>query len=178
MFKPIVYLLRYRYESSNHVPKAYPSNRRIQDGGQLGLGADSNCDRSDVIKLSNRRELDGTVCCLWSGCDDRCGRHRGFSGGGARTRVLAPLSCFANQRRATTARATLDWCLLLEPGATIETVSTQLPFKRPEDMERYLDGLRRAGLSEGQCPLLAEAVEKLRSELAARNILPTERRCR
>jgi len=144
----------------------------------MGLGADSTRGRSDVVKLPNHRELDGAVCCLWSGCDDRCGRHRGVSGGGARTRVLAPLSCFANQRRATTARATLDRCLRLVPGATIETESTQLPFKRPEDMERYLDGLRRAGLSEGQCPLLAEAVEKLRSKPAARNILLTERRCR
>ena len=34
------------------------------------------------------------------------------------------------------------------PNLTVEDTSNQLPWKRPRDMERYLDGLRTAGLPE------------------------------
>ncbi len=50
--------------------------------------------------------------------------------------------------RIEEARAALDQYLRLVPGQTVETIRTQVALKRPEDMERYLDGLRKAGLPE------------------------------
>ena len=38
--------------------------------------------------------------------------------------------------------------LLLMPGMAADDVRKQVPFKRPIDMERYIDGLRKAGLKE------------------------------
>jgi len=61
-------------------------------------------------------------------------------------RLLA--SIYGRVGRTEEARAALDQVLHLVPGQTIETVRSRLPFKRPEDMERYLDGLRKAGLPE------------------------------
>ena len=36
----------------------------------------------------------------------------------------------------------------LEPQASIELYARTEPFKRHDDLERYLDGLRKAGLPE------------------------------
>ena len=44
------------------------------------------------------------------------------------------------------ARAALDQYSRLVPGQTVETVRMQVPFKRPEAMEGFLDGLRKAGM--------------------------------
>ncbi len=38
--------------------------------------------------------------------------------------------------------------LLLMPGMTADDVRKQVPFKRSSDMERYVEGLRKAGLKE------------------------------
>jgi len=38
--------------------------------------------------------------------------------------------------------------LLLMPGMTADDVRKQVPFKRSIDMERYIEGLRKAGLKE------------------------------
>jgi len=38
--------------------------------------------------------------------------------------------------------------LLLMPGMAADDVRKQVPFKRSSDMERYIDGLRKAGLKE------------------------------
>jgi adenylate cyclase len=48
--------------------------------------------------------------------------------------------------RTKEAQAALTQLLLLMPGMTIDDVRKQVPFKDPRDMERYLDGLRKAGL--------------------------------
>jgi adenylate cyclase len=48
--------------------------------------------------------------------------------------------------RIEEAQAALKELLLLMPGMTIEDVRKQVPFKDPVHMERYLDGLRKAGL--------------------------------
>jgi adenylate cyclase len=44
------------------------------------------------------------------------------------------------------AQAALKELLLLMPSMTIDDVRKQVPFKDPNHMERYLDGLRKAGL--------------------------------
>ena len=42
--------------------------------------------------------------------------------------------------------------LALEPGFSVETAITRSPLKRPEDIARYAEGLRRAGLPERAAP--------------------------
>jgi TolB-like protein/Flp pilus assembly protein TadD len=48
--------------------------------------------------------------------------------------------------RIAEAQAALKELLLLMPGMTMDDVRKQVPFKDPSHMERYLDGLRKAGL--------------------------------
>jgi len=62
-------------------------------------------------------------------------------------RLLA--ATYGQLGRTDEARAALDQLQCLVPGQTIAAARSQLPLKRPEDMERYLDGLRKAGLPEG-----------------------------
>jgi len=50
--------------------------------------------------------------------------------------------------RIDEARAALEQLLRLVPGQTVETVRNQFLYKAPENMERYLDGLHKAGLPE------------------------------
>ena len=38
--------------------------------------------------------------------------------------------------------------LKLMPGMTADDVRKQVPFKRTGDMERYIDGLKKAGLEQ------------------------------
>ena len=61
-------------------------------------------------------------------------------------RLLA--SIYGRIGRVDEAQAALDRFSRLVPGQTVESARTQLPFKRPEDLERFLDGLRKAGLPE------------------------------
>ena len=51
-------------------------------------------------------------------------------------------------RRPREAREVLDRLLVLEPGFSIEAAVTRSPLKRPEDIARYAEGLRLAGLRE------------------------------
>jgi TolB-like protein/Tfp pilus assembly protein PilF len=46
------------------------------------------------------------------------------------------------------ARQALDQLLRLMPGMQADDVRRQVPFKKAADMERYLDGLRKAGLAD------------------------------
>ena len=50
--------------------------------------------------------------------------------------------------RMQEAASELKELLLLMPGMTADDVRKQVPFKNPSDMERYIDGLRKAGLSD------------------------------
>jgi adenylate cyclase len=61
-------------------------------------------------------------------------------------RLLA--SSFAHLGREREARQALDQLLRLMPGMKAEDVRRQVPFKHAADMERYLDGLRKAGLAD------------------------------
>jgi adenylate cyclase len=55
---------------------------------------------------------------------------------------------YAHLGRMEEARAALAEFRELEPQASIELLAKALPFKRKEDLERFLDGLRKAGLPE------------------------------
>jgi TolB-like protein/Flp pilus assembly protein TadD len=61
-------------------------------------------------------------------------------------RLLAASS--AQLGRLEEARGALEAALSLVPEATISGLRIQVPFKDPADLERYLDGLRKAGLPE------------------------------
>ena len=50
--------------------------------------------------------------------------------------------------RTQEAASELKELLLLMPGMTAGDVRKQVPFKRPSDMDRYIDGLRKAGLPD------------------------------
>ena len=59
-------------------------------------------------------------------------------------RILA--ASYGQLGRMQEAQTGLKELLVLMPGMTIDDVRKQVPFKKPGDMERYLDGLRKAGL--------------------------------
>jgi tetratricopeptide (TPR) repeat protein len=59
-------------------------------------------------------------------------------------RLLA--ASYGQLGRTKEAQTALEELLLLMPGMTIGDVRKQVPFKDPTHMERYLDGLRKAGL--------------------------------
>ena len=61
-------------------------------------------------------------------------------------RVLAA-SC-AQLGRIADARAALEEAARIMPDATIGSLRTQLPFKDPAHLDRYMEGLRKAGLPE------------------------------
>ncbi|MCZ6862933.1 MAG: tetratricopeptide repeat protein, partial [Alphaproteobacteria bacterium] len=53
-----------------------------------------------------------------------------------------------NLGRRSQARAALETLCELLPGLTVAHAKARLPFKNSADLERYLDGLRKAGLPE------------------------------
>ncbi len=59
-------------------------------------------------------------------------------------RLLA--ASYGQLGRINEARNAFKELLLLMPGMTVDDVRKQVPFKDPVHMERYLDGLRKAGL--------------------------------
>ncbi len=61
-------------------------------------------------------------------------------------RLLA--SSYGQLGRVKEAATELKELLLLMPGMTADDVRRQVPFRKPRDMERYIDGLRKAGLKE------------------------------
>jgi tetratricopeptide (TPR) repeat protein len=58
------------------------------------------------------------------------------------------LSALGWIRRPREAREVLDRLLALEPRFSVEAAVTRSPLKRPEDIARYAEGLRLAGLRE------------------------------
>ena len=59
-------------------------------------------------------------------------------------RILA--ASYGQLGRMQEAQTALKELLVLMPGMTIDDVRKQVPFKKSGDTERYLDGLRKAGL--------------------------------
>jgi adenylate cyclase len=51
--------------------------------------------------------------------------------------------------RLPEARATVKRVLALDPNATVAKFAAQQPYKDPDDLEHYKDGLRKDGLPEG-----------------------------
>jgi DNA-binding SARP family transcriptional activator/TolB-like protein len=64
------------------------------------------------------------------------------------------LAALGWMRRPREAREVLDRLLTLEPGFSIETAVLRSPLIRPEDITRYADGLRQAGLREHAEPVV------------------------
>jgi DNA-binding SARP family transcriptional activator/Flp pilus assembly protein TadD len=62
---------------------------------------------------------------------------------------LAALGCMHRTREAS---EVLDRLLTLEPGFSVEVALERSPLTRSEDLARYADGLRRAGLRERCAP--------------------------
>jgi DNA-binding SARP family transcriptional activator/TolB-like protein/Flp pilus assembly protein TadD len=62
---------------------------------------------------------------------------------------LAALGLMGRTREA---KAVLARLLELEPGFSVQDAVLRSPFTRPEDVERYADGLRLAGLPEHRTP--------------------------
>ena len=54
----------------------------------------------------------------------------------------------AHLGRMTDAKAGLDGYVRLLPGLTLDDPRLTRPFRRPEDRERFLSGLRKAGLPD------------------------------
>jgi adenylate cyclase len=54
--------------------------------------------------------------------------------------------CYAELGRLEEAQTEMAEVLRLTPNASLEVVRQSLPFKDPADIERMLDGLRKAGL--------------------------------
>ena len=66
--------------------------------------------------------------------------------GAHRTRA----ACHGNLDQLGEARAALEELLHLQPGLTIARLRETLPVKNTADLERYLGGLRKAGLDAGE----------------------------
>lgn len=62
---------------------------------------------------------------------------------------LSALGWLGRMREATEVR---DRLLALEPGFSVSRAVERSPFMRPEDVERYAEGLKRAGLPGGGGP--------------------------
>jgi adenylate cyclase len=56
---------------------------------------------------------------------------------------------YAQLGRSAQAKATVQRVLTLDPQATVAKWAAQQPYKDPDDLEHYKDGLRKAGLPEG-----------------------------
>jgi adenylate cyclase len=57
-------------------------------------------------------------------------------------------ACLAQVGRVDEAKAAWDRCLDASPGYTIEDYKRGSPYRRQEDLEHWLDGLRKAGVGE------------------------------
>jgi len=78
------------------------------------------------------------------GCADKSLRENSSVAGTYRLRA----ACLSQLGRPDAAAGALADFLRLSPNSTISSTTTQVPLKRPEDLERYIESLRRAGLPE------------------------------
>ncbi len=70
----------------------------------------------------------------------------------------AHLSALGWHERVDEAAMVLARLLVIEPGFSVREAMRRSPFARPEDIARFAEGLRRAGLREDRDPLLEHAV--------------------
>lgn len=57
-------------------------------------------------------------------------------------------ACLSQLGRIDEATAALAEFLRLAPDATVTSIKAQVPLKRPEDLKRYIDALKQAGLPD------------------------------
>jgi tetratricopeptide (TPR) repeat protein len=57
-------------------------------------------------------------------------------------------ACLSQLGRIDEAKAAFAEFLRLAPDATVTSIKAHVPLKRPEDLERYIDALKRAGLRD------------------------------
>jgi adenylate cyclase len=62
--------------------------------------------------------------------------------------LLFVAASYAQLGRSDEAQAVIERVLELDPDATVAKWAAQQPYKNPEDLEHYKDGLRKAGLPE------------------------------
>jgi DNA-binding SARP family transcriptional activator/TolB-like protein len=70
----------------------------------------------------------------------------------------AHLSALGWQERTDEAADVLCRLLVLEPGFSVREAMRRSPFSRSEDITRFADGLRRAGLREDPVPMLDQSI--------------------
>jgi adenylate cyclase len=63
--------------------------------------------------------------------------------------LLFLAASYAQLGRLNEAQAAVKRVLALDPKATVAKFAAQQPYKNPDDLEHYKDGLRKAGLPEG-----------------------------
>ena len=63
--------------------------------------------------------------------------------------LLFLAASYAQLGRLAESRATVKRVLALDPNATVAKFAAQQPYKDPDDLEHYKDGVRKAGLPEG-----------------------------
>lgn len=70
----------------------------------------------------------------------------------ARTRNITAMRCkvaaLGLSGRVDEAREAVSELLAAQPDATVSKLKSLMPMRRPEDLARYLDGLRKAGMPE------------------------------
>jgi TolB-like protein len=63
--------------------------------------------------------------------------------------LLFQAASYAQLGRQDEAQQAVKRVLALDPNATVAKFAAQQPYKNPEDLEHYKDGLRKAGLPQG-----------------------------
>jgi hypothetical protein len=63
--------------------------------------------------------------------------------------LLFLAASYAQLGRLTEAQTTVKRVLAIDPQATVVKWAAQQPYRNPDDLEHYKDGLRKAGLPEG-----------------------------
>jgi adenylate cyclase len=124
----------------------------------LGCGNDAVAPLSEALRLSPRDQFNFLWHYLMAFALFVAGRYEeGLASAdrslrenaGAPSAYRARAACLSRLGRIDEAKAALAEFLRLAPGSTVASTKAQVPLKKPEDLERYLEALRRAGLPEG-----------------------------
>ena len=122
-----------------------------------GRGEEAVAPLSEAIRLSPRDQFNFLwhylmgfalfVACRYEealACADTSLRQNSGVPGAYRVRA----ACLSQLGRIDEAKAALAELLRLAPDATVTSTTAQVPLKRPEDIKRYIDALKQAGLRD------------------------------